>query len=136
MPILAVTFLELARSPNFMTNPISFTLSTLLNTRCRNEICLEKFNHSFFMKSPDNAGCRLFNLLPIHIRATRNYRYFRHHLRQLLIECTPYTISEFTNFIQNISASSLAWQTSFTSFCDLVQNYTRKTKMRTSLNIS
>lgn len=64
-------------------------------TRSNNLIQLEKINHIYYKKSPDYAGCSLYNGLPERIRNLGRNQ-FKNAVRSILTSNAFYTLDEYT----------------------------------------
>ncbi|XP_074035352.1 uncharacterized protein [Leptinotarsa decemlineata] len=97
--ILTVTSIYLMKLLSYIfNNKHSFPIdsdSHSYNTRNKNDIKLNKPKHSYYKKSPINAGCRFFNCLPKEIKYAGSLAVFKYRLRELLIRECFYTVEEF-----------------------------------------
>lgn len=70
-------------------------------TRKNDQIRLDTYTYMSYRKSPQYAGCYLFNMLPSEIKNASSLNRFRSTLRQYLLENSPYTVDEFVASLQN-----------------------------------
>lgn len=63
-------------------------------TRSNSSIQLERFNHIYYKKSPDYAGCSLYNGLPERIR-TLDRNHFKKAIKNILTSRAFYSLSEY-----------------------------------------
>lgn len=66
-------------------------------TRNNNKINLEKHHHTFFERSPQYSGSRLYNVLPNELKGLENTA-FRREIKNLLLKKCFYSVDEFMRF--------------------------------------